>query len=800
MKYKLIFVLSLLMIWAKGNAQGITLKDANTGEPIAFAIGSCVGQAGGVSSDLDGRMDLSSLGKCDTYLITHLGYHEQTITLPTLQGQVINLTPRGFSFENVVVSATRWNQSTRQTPFKISSLSKDRVSLLNPQTAADLLGANGEVYIQKSQQGGGSPMIRGFSTNRLLYAVDGVRMNTAIFRAGNLQNVISLDPFAMERTEVLFGPGSVIYGSDAIGGVMSFTTLTPELSETDKVNIKGNAAARYSSANSEKTGHLDFSMGWKKFAFVTSLSANDYGDLKMGSHGPEEYLRNVYSEYINGKDSVIVNPDPKVQIPTGYTQYNFMQKLRYKASDKVDIQYGFHHSKTSEYSRYDRLIRYRNGAPRSGEWNYGPQIWTMHNLSVNVKASSGLFDEAVARVAYQYFEESRLSRDLNKKDRLVQTEKVDAWSANLDFSKRVGDKNVFNYGVEWVVNKVNSLGHIENISSGVESPTASRYPAANWSSYAAYVTNTHNWSDQFTSFAGVRYNHFGINATFNTTYFPFPYTTAEVNNGAFTGNLGAIYKPDASTHFSVNASTGFRSPNVDDLGKVFDSTPGSVTVPNPNLSAENAYNVELAVGRVFGEFAKVELAAYYTLLKDAMVRRPFTFNGQDSILYAGELSRVEAVQNAAKATVYGFQSSIEVRIIPHLFASAKYNYQIGEEELDDGTTSPSRHAAPSFGQAYVSWRTSKLTLQAGLEFMGQKNFDQLPPEEQAKDYLYAKDIDGKPYSPSWTIFNVKGMYKISKNLLASAGLENITDVRYRPYSSGICAAGRNVVLSLRAGF
>ena len=183
-----------------------------------------------------------------------------------------------------------------------------------------------------------------------------------------------------------------------------------------------------------------------------------------------------------------------------------------------------------------------------------------------------------------------------------------------------------------------------------------------------------------------------------------------------------------------------------------------------------------------------------------MVRRPFTFNGQDSILYAGELSRVEAVQNAAKATVYGFQASLEVRIIPHLFASAKYNYQIGEEELDDGTTSPSRHTAPSFGQAYVSWRTSKLTLQAGLEFMGQKNFDQLPPEEQAKDYLYAKDIDGKPYSPSWTIYNVKAMYKVSKNLVASAGIENLTDVRYRPYSSGICAAGRNVVLSLRAGF
>src|SRR5690606_22275722 len=98
-----------------------------------------------------------------------------------------------------------------------------------PQTAADMLAGSGEVFVQKSQLGGGSPMIRGFATNRLLYAVDGVRMNTAIFRAGNLQNVINLDPFATESVEVIFGPGSVMYGRDAIGGVMSFQTLMPRL-------------------------------------------------------------------------------------------------------------------------------------------------------------------------------------------------------------------------------------------------------------------------------------------------------------------------------------------------------------------------------------------------------------------------------------------------------------------------------------------------------------------------------------------------------------------------------------------
>src|SRR5699024_7134498 len=109
-------------------------------------------------------------------------------------------------------------------------LSQKDVLFTSPQTSADLLKNSGQIYIQKSQLGGGSPMIRGFATNRLLITVDGVRINTAIFRGGNVQNVISIDPLAVENTEIIMGPGSVIYGSDAVGGVMNFYTLEPHFS------------------------------------------------------------------------------------------------------------------------------------------------------------------------------------------------------------------------------------------------------------------------------------------------------------------------------------------------------------------------------------------------------------------------------------------------------------------------------------------------------------------------------------------------------------------------------------------
>ena len=86
------------------------------------------------------------------------------------------------------------------------------------------------------------------------------------------------------------------------------------------------------------------------------------------------------------------------------------------------------------------------------------------------------------------------------------------------------------------------------------------------------------------------------------------------------------------------------------------------------------------------------------------------------------------------------------------------------------------------------------------QYSAQKAFEELPEEEKAKSELYARDESGNPYSPSWATINFKALIHFEKNFKITAGLENIADVRYRPYSSGIAAAGRNFVLSIRLGF
>ncbi len=785
-------------------AQTITIEESKTGQPLEFVNIVCTDLQIYAITDEAGKADLSPFEGAELIEFRLIGYQAIKKSYEELRenGFVVIMELTQFSLDQVVVSATRWNQPQREVPARITTIPIREVQLQNPQTAADLLGASGEVFVQKSQQGGGSPMIRGYSTNRLLYTVDGVRMNTAIFRSGNLHNVISLDPLAIEGAEVLFGPGSVIYGSDAIGAVMAFQTLSPRFSLAGDTAFGGKLLSRYSSANNEKTVHGDLNIGGEKWALLSSVTATDYGDLRMGSYGPEEYLKPFYVKQENGEDIVVENDDPQLQRPNGYSQLNLMQKVRFKPSESWDLEYGFHYSTTTDIPRYDRLIRTRGGLPRSAEWHYGPQKWMMNNLSIKHQHQAVFFDQMSIRLAHQKFDESRIDRDFQSAQRSVRTEQVDALSANIDFTKSLGNTSELYYGVELVHNRVNSSGEDENIQSGLIQLGPSRYPTADWASYATYLVFKKEFSKQLTLQAGTRYNVFTLDADFsqNQDFYPFPESEAQLNDGALTGSLGLVWTPTDDWMISTNFSSGFRSPNVDDIGKVFDSEPGSVVVPNSDLKAEYAYNAELSLAKVFGNRVKVDLTGFYTYLDNALVRRDFQLNGLDSIVYDGELSQVQAIQNAANAKVYGIQSGIEVKFPGGWSLLSRLNVQIGEEELDDGSTSPSRHAAPWYGVTRLSYMKEKLDIQFYAVYSGERSFEDMPLEEIGKDYLYAADENGNPYSPAWFTLNAKASFRLSNSWAINAGLENIFDQRYRPYSSGIVAPGRNVVMSVQWSF
>jgi hemoglobin/transferrin/lactoferrin receptor protein len=782
-------------------AQEVVILDAESKRPIVNVVIYNTNKSKTALTDFEGKCDLSKFSSYERITISHIGYQTRKTSKAQLlkKGTKVYLSLQTEQLDEVVMSISKWEQQKKDIPQKLASISAQSIAFTNPQTSADLLQNSGQVFVQKSQLGGGSPMIRGFATNRLVLSVDGVRMNNAIFRGGNIQNVISIDPYTVKNTEIIFGPGSVIYGSDAIGGVMNFLTLQPHFTRKDSVVFSGNADLRYTSANTEKTIHANVNIASKKWAFLSSITHNDFEDLLMGSNGPEGYLRNNYVQRINGTDVLISNPNPEKQVNTGYDQLNFMQKIAHKPNNNWQYDLGLHYSETSEYSRYDRLIRPGSDGVglRSAEWYYGPQKWFMGNFQVYKKGRSKFYDGVKLTTAYQFFEESRNDRDFQDPILNRTKEQVHALSTNIDFeNKRMGDLRLY-YGGEYIYNKVNSEGSQLNIENGVLSGAASRYPdGATWQTLAGYVNGEYKASPNFTFLSGLRYSHVWIDALFDTTYYPFPFDSANLNNGAFTGSLGFSWFPKPSLQVTFNGSTGFRAPNIDDIGKIFDSEPGSVVVPNPGLEPEYAYNLELGIRKNIKDKVIFKGAAFYTYLVDALVRRDFTFNGESQIQYNGELSNVQAIQNAAKAYVYGFELGAEVFLTNQLTLASNLTITEGVEEDNNGEDSPARHAAPTFGDFHLIWTQQRLKTDLFVNFNSKISYDDLALTERSKEYIYELDADGNPFAPSWYTLNFRSRFQITNAMNASLILENITDQRYRSYSSGIAAPGLNLVIGV----
>lgn len=799
--YKKIVLWALAMLmFSIAYSQQIKITNQKTKKGIEYVFVYDIHQENTTISNHLGFIDPDIFDATDTLVFQHPSYKKKVIALEAITNNRVELEGSVINLEQVTVAASKWEQNLSEVPNKIATIKASDISFDNPQTSADMLRSTGKVFVQKSQQGGGSPMIRGFASNSVLLVIDGIRMNNLIYRGGNLQNVITIDPNIISNSEVIFGPGSMIYGSDALGGVMDFHTKDPAFTGNPGT-FHGNGMMRYATANNEMTGHIDINYEGKKWASLTSFTYSSFDDMEMGSSEHESYQREEYAKRIDGQDSILQNDNPDVQKFSGYDQVNLLQKIRYKPSKHYTFDYSLNYSNSSDIPRYDRLIQ-RTGDNRLkyAKWYYGPQLFLMNSLHGKITGVSNWFDQAKITLAHQNVEESRHDRKFGEEMLRHRVEKVNTYNAYFDFEKQFENQITLFYGLEGVVNTLNSSAEEENIISGETVPVGSRYPDGDniYQTYAAYALAKWNVSPRFTLQGGARYSMVDVHSTFdNTSFYNLPFDELNLNTGAPSGNLGAVYRANRGWEFHLNASSGFRAPNVDDMAKVFDSEPGEVIVPNENLEPEYAYSTDFTVKKLFGDRASIEATAFYTYLDNAMVRTEnFSLNGQDSIIYDGAMSKVTALVNTGYANIYGGSFYMNVR----LFDDWSFNGNITITEGEDNNGNAIRHAAPTFAAASLVYENKKLKGELYLRYNDRISYDNLAMSERDKLHMYAINDEGQPYAPEWYTLNIKTSYELSDALTVNAAIENILDVRYRPYSSGIAAPGRNFKIALRGSF
>ena len=783
-----------------GFSQNLTIIDENNKPVIGASIFSDLSNY--ETTDKNGNVSLDKFSRSDTLTIKQYGFKEEKLPKSKLKNTLILLYDNEL-LDEVVISASKFSQKFREVPKKVTQINRSMIEFTNPMTSADLLERGGYVYIQKSQLGGGSPMIRGLSTNRLVLSVDGVRLNNAIFRSGNIHNVISISPMNIENTEVIMGSASVLYGSDAIGGVMNFYTKKAKLSNDSNPNIQININSRYSSASNEKMYHIDFNYGLEKIAFLSSFSKSDFDDLTMGIHGPSDYLRpNYVTQNSVGDDVLVTNSKPRVQRNTGYSQTNFMQKVLYEPNEDLSIDIGIHFSKTGNIPRYDRLIRTNeNEGLYYSEWYYGPQEWLLINSQLTfIPKETKFYDELKFGSSFQRFSESRNSRRFSDSFLKSREEELDIFSLNLDFFKKISENSNITYGLEMIENKVGSFAKSINISDLSETPISTRYPDnSSLNSLGLYVNYKTKIIEDVFFQSGVRYSSTVLKSDLsqNNSYYDFMYENTTLENGAFVGGIGLSWVRNIYNNWKFNINTAFRSPNIDDLAKVFDSEPGSVVVPNPDLKPERSFGLEF--GGYFRTKNNIELdfSSYVTYLYNSFIRDDFTLsNGVSEIIYDGELSQIQALQNSSKSFIYGIEFGINMFLNKNFRMKSQHNLIAGYELDDLPFGMPVRHIPPNYGNFHLIYNNGDFTIDTYLNYNSKISFNNLAESERAKPYMYALDENGNPYSPSWMTFNVRSKYSFSKMLNINFTVENITNKLYRPYSSGISAPGLNFIFSL----
>ena len=704
------------------------------------------------------------MNKCCLILLTIM----LTLSL-TAQNAKQDTIMIGLSIPEVIFAEDKKEGERLLSPSRIEKIDAIDIFQGAPTTSAELLQKSGAVVIQMSQSGGGSPIIRGFEANRVLLVVDGVRLNNAIYRSGHLQNSISISPLMLENVDIVFGPSSVKYGSDALGGVLHYHTKSPQSGQPWKANL----LQRYSSVNNGVNLYYDQSWSKGKWSFLQGINLNQFGNLKMG--------KQRYHGYIDwGKEAHIV--DDNEQLKTAYDQVDFIQKIRLDVSQYLSYKMNLQVSSTTNLNRFDQLNDFSNGQPKFEEWYYGPQKRLLLGLGSEHQKKTFFYDSFNNTISYQKLEESRNSQKYNA-DLIKRTEDVVVFANTTDFIKK-WDYKTLNYGVDLQHNIVHSVateGYGTRYADGGSNMTT----ISVYGQYKTPLSKRTNFS------AGARHSSILLNADFNeSNSLGLPFNAIKINTDAFTASLGLKWDMNKGWGSTLSLSTGFRSPNVDDVTKVFEKS-GKLTVPNENLTPERSKNIELSLNKTLGK-GYVSTTAYYTMLEDAILKKAFTINGQDSLWYDGEYLPVYANANTQEASLYGFNAKAHLYINKEWSSTHTLSYTYGK---DDGSGLPMDHIPPLYGKSQMNWTKNKHKLGLFVLYNAWKNAEKYG--SSGSDNLDEATADG---TPSWWTLNFSYSVNISAGLIAQVNLENMLDVHYKTFSSGISAPGRNLIFSLKTEF
>jgi len=708
--------------------------------------------------------------------IDHIAYETKIINnLRVRAGSTLNiekqtLKSRVLNGEGVIITASRTARQRYDVPHAINLVSAEKIQQRNAKTSAEALREEVGVFVQKTSHAGGSAVIRGLSSNQILILVDGIRMNNSIYRLGNHQYLTTIDNQLIQQLEVVHGPTSTLYGSDALGGTINVLTKTPEL-EYDAPKISYAISGRYATVDAEKTTRTELVFRKRKVAFQIGLSTKSYNDLKRGKNSQYPQLENS----TNGLK----------QSPTGFNGFDLDAKLISQISPTQSIILAGQRTSYENCPRYDKYEN--NGYLR---WLYQPQNRNLVYLRYKNSLQSKYVTAYEATLSWQQQVEGREMQSKVTSPLTKEKDDVHTLGFMLQFHSNPG-KHLLTYGAEIYADQVASERYqIEPASEGIagisEKSLRARYPdGAEYTSLGFYFQDEYYLHSRWQIIFGARYSYF-------LTDFELPASENRIlpqhysqNFQALTGKFSQILRLTERIYFNLNLGQAFRAPNLSDISKFGESKGDTYEIPNPALAPEKMLSYDFGFKCNFPRF-KLSASAYSTRIHDLLGSADAEYNGSGTIQINESMYKVKTKKNIGQAFIRGFEIAVNYNFFRKLNLRANFTHTYGQNST---LTEPVGGIPPAYGLIGLNWQTTSCFCDLYCRFARKQT--RLSADDRDDPRI---PIGG---TPGWQTLNFRSGLELTQYLFLQLAIENIFDLNYREHGSGVNGPGRNFILSLR---
>ena len=665
-------------------------------------------------------------------------------------------------FEEVVVTASRAQEAGFDEPYSVDVVTAGEILDGFCRTPTDALRDIPGIMPQKTSLGQGSPYIRGFTGYRNLYLVDGIRLNNSVFRSGPNQYWNTIDALSIDRIEVVKGPGSVLYGSDAIGGVLNAITRGPT-GYGDGFKYGGRLYYGLSSAERSETGRAEAYATWDhKLGLYLGGSIKDFGDLQ-GGHEVGKQRDTGYDEWDGDfKAEYFINPNTRIVV--GH------QSVRQFDAPRTH--------RTVHAITWEGLTR---GTDLRDDYTQERDLTYVQFHAENLKS---WVDAVHLSLSWQEQDETlRRGRAGNKFSREGFTVGTLGASLQLESPSPIG-KLV--YGVDEYRDNVNSF----STTSPIQGPVADD---ANYNLTGLFLQDTIPVGERFELTLGGRYDH--VRARADKVLNPTTNRAMEVAGDwdSFVGSARGMYHVDKAGHWNLfgGVSQGFRAPSLSDLTRFDIARTKELETPAPGLKPEHFLSYEIGAKAEYKDFA-LQTSYFYTVIEDMIVRQP---TGR---IIGGNTAVTK--RNAGDGFLHGVEVAPSWRFHPQLTAFGNFAWMTGTIQ-DYATAAPVKQweppsrLMPTTGEVGLRWDHPNKKLWAEIvgDFADRQN--RLSADDQ-------RDTSRIPPggTPGYAVLSMRTGYRVTEKVSATFAIENVTDEDYRIHGSGVNEPGRNFLFGLEMRF